>query len=882
MKAPPPRSLPSRRSPRAGWAYGACTAPPLRRGRRRRLPDAETTAEEKARPPPRPPHLRPCADRWCTVVYPTSTRLVYQSVRNYQRHHMLNCPSMPGEVRERLVTLKGSKWHRRSSNKCGRYWENSCARLGLVDTDDGLRLRKEVLGGTWTDEMGRDAMERAVAATNAAKGTAVKATQVAKPVRGAKRLQAKVSKSSIEVNDAGSAFKDAAPGTDTSAPDGIFTEAVASQAGAAMDPSLALPSAKGARQIIGSKGMDRLLSTPGTKDGEASGIAALPLRLGTESLQVGDTDIFTTQLSSRLEMAMSSKENSTGGDSKLFDTAQECALQLHPYEQSTRMNSNGGGSRQRDSIEQTQNSTLLTDDGWLAMSNALSSQDTSGMPSSVQLDLHLSLDPIVSNDYLQSAAQVPALLTSKEAATMSMSEVQVGRSSHSVPLVREGLGSDSSSAAISFQEGFAAAAAVHSSLVGTNGALHEPDRRDNGESGRGDGNSALDIDGLLTLQEGNWGEVEGEEDRPPETSSAPLSKESVLKRVELACSTIQAAAEIRHLPLGGDAFDSASDDGGGGSNRADPEELYDLGAELYELFADRPPFDSGDNDSNLLGEGMMQAADGAYSHDEQQRMKRGRAPERAKGKTFVPLGELGLPSALCSLVSSLLEAKSNDREARDKYSSFEEVQEDMQLMVSNPKKYLFDSSGASGWAELQLLDFHQDELYGRREQLSELTKAFDQVTAPTHAGAKSGLVLISGYSGTGKSSLVRKVQRQYINRGAHFISGKFDVIRQMQPLSAVMNALNEYCDLLADNKGKIDQIRTAMMSSVGSEGQVIADLIPNLRKVLPDLDHGPPSAQVFGREVQHRLKGSAASASIPHSDVTSVDMQQGKSRDSIP
>eukprot|EP00957_Ditylum_brightwellii_P159596 12148824-Ditylum_brightwellii.AAC.1 len=60
------------------------------------------------------------------------------------------------------------------------------------------------------------------------------------------------------------------------------------------------------------------------------------------------------------------------------------------------------------------------------------------------------------------------------------------------------------------------------------------------------------------------------------------------------------------------------------------------------------------------------------------------------------------------------------------------------------------------------------------------------------APGEAKMVLISGYSGVGKSSIVEHVKRKLNERKIHFISGKFDQLQQATPLSAIDAAFNEY------------------------------------------------------------------------------------------
>src|SRR5262249_40826488 len=62
------------------------------------------------------------------------------------------------------------------------------------------------------------------------------------------------------------------------------------------------------------------------------------------------------------------------------------------------------------------------------------------------------------------------------------------------------------------------------------------------------------------------------------------------------------------------------------------------------------------------------------------------------------------------------------------------------------------------------------KLYGRQSETAELLAAFERVAA---SGALE-LLLVSGYSGIGKSSLVQQLHKSIVAKRGHFVSGKFE------------------------------------------------------------------------------------------------------------
>ena len=72
----------------------------------------------------------------------------------------------------------------------------------------------------------------------------------------------------------------------------------------------------------------------------------------------------------------------------------------------------------------------------------------------------------------------------------------------------------------------------------------------------------------------------------------------------------------------------------------------------------------------------------------------------------------------------------------------------------------------------------------------ELLAAFDHA-----AIGNPTLMLVAGFSGTGKSALVYEVHRPITARKGYFVSGKFDQFQRTIPYYALLNCFREFVDL---------------------------------------------------------------------------------------
>ncbi len=82
-----------------------------------------------------------------------------------------------------------------------------------------------------------------------------------------------------------------------------------------------------------------------------------------------------------------------------------------------------------------------------------------------------------------------------------------------------------------------------------------------------------------------------------------------------------------------------------------------------------------------------------------------------------------------------------------------------------------------------------EKLYGRAREVEILLAAFDRIVT---SGAPE-LVLVSGYSGIGKSSVVNELHKVLVPLRGLFASGKFDQYKRDIPYSTLVQAFQGSC-----------------------------------------------------------------------------------------
>jgi predicted ATPase/signal transduction histidine kinase len=155
------------------------------------------------------------------------------------------------------------------------------------------------------------------------------------------------------------------------------------------------------------------------------------------------------------------------------------------------------------------------------------------------------------------------------------------------------------------------------------------------------------------------------------------------------------------------------------------------------------------------------------------------------------------------------------------------------------------------------------KLYGREAQIQELLEAFDRVSQGT-----TELMLIAGYSGIGKSSLVAEVYKPMTKARGYFIAGKFEQFQRNTPYVAIIRAFQSLVQqLLTENEEKLHQWRQKLQSALGANGHVIIDVIPEIELVIgpqpPVPDLGPIESQNRFNLVFQNFIGAFCSSEHP-------------------
>jgi PAS domain S-box-containing protein len=122
-----------------------------------------------------------------------------------------------------------------------------------------------------------------------------------------------------------------------------------------------------------------------------------------------------------------------------------------------------------------------------------------------------------------------------------------------------------------------------------------------------------------------------------------------------------------------------------------------------------------------------------------------------------------------------------------------------------------------------------EKLYGRVREVETLLAAFDRVVQ----GGLPELVLVSGYSGIGKSSVVNELHKVLLPPRALFAAGKVDQYKRDIPYSTVVQAFQSLIrPLLAKSDIELANWCKALREALAPNGQLVVDLVPELRLII--------------------------------------------------
>ena len=245
-------------------------------------------------------------------------------------------------------------------------------------------------------------------------------------------------------------------------------------------------------------------------------------------------------------------------------------------------------------------------------------------------------------------------------------------------------------------------------------------------------------------------------------------------------------------------------------------DLYSLGILFYKLFTGQTPFET--NDPMEL----------VYCHIAQ-----------------TPVAPMAVNSQIPKVVSDII-MKLLAKNAEDRYQSAFGVHHDLEAYIGHVKAGINPDTIELATNDYSGKYFTQQKLYGREEEIQTLYGVFEKCVD----GHKQ-LLMVSGYSGCGKSALISEIQKPIAGKNGLFIKGKFDQMQIDSPYFAFRQAFGELIKyVLISDQATQSKWKKAVKEAIGNSGKVLVDLMPGIETLI---GVQPEIVDLKGVEAQNRF-----------------------------
>jgi len=241
-------------------------------------------------------------------------------------------------------------------------------------------------------------------------------------------------------------------------------------------------------------------------------------------------------------------------------------------------------------------------------------------------------------------------------------------------------------------------------------------------------------------------------------------------------------------------------------------DFYSLGITFYEMLTGNLPFIAADSMTLV------------YYH---------------LAKSPIPVYQINraVPQILSEIVSKLMA-----KNAEDRYKTAIGIKHDLEKILELTTGDSFELGQGDSIDHFLI----PDQLYGREVEVAKLLAAFDRTS---HGSTE--ILLVTGYSGIGKTAVVNQVHKPIVRQQGYFIKGKYDQFQKEIPFLAFVQAFRDLMgQLLAESDSQMQRWKERILEAVGVNGQVLIEVIPELEYII---GVQPPVSELSGNAAENRF-----------------------------
>ncbi|HEY8401505.1 MAG TPA: AAA family ATPase [Cytophagaceae bacterium] len=228
-------------------------------------------------------------------------------------------------------------------------------------------------------------------------------------------------------------------------------------------------------------------------------------------------------------------------------------------------------------------------------------------------------------------------------------------------------------------------------------------------------------------------------------------------------------------------------------------DIYSLGVTFYFILTGQLPFTAND------------PLEWVYNH----MIRIPKAPEQLNPS---------IPTTVSNIIMKMMAKQADDR-----YQSLNGLTYDLKkcLTLLDDTGFITDfQPGKNDYTgKLQI----SQKIFGREKEIALLLESYNNVvnTGTAH------LLLVSGYSGIGKSALIKELNKPITRQKGLFVSGKFDQFKKTVPYSTIVEAFSSLVlNILGEPEIQLNKWRNTLLEALGENGQIIIDVIPQLERII--------------------------------------------------